>query len=63
MREGLGKRPKSRRGRFVQQRPRVKKADKLRGIREAKAQGKSLAKLVREFFLEGLAKLEKKRKS
>lgn len=41
---------------------RVKKTDKQRGIKEAKGQGKSLAKLVREFFLDGLARLDRKRK-
>ena len=40
---------------------RVKKSDLKRGIRAAKAQGISLAKLVRKFFLEGLARLERKR--
>jgi len=41
---------------------RLKKSDLKRGLREAKAQGKSLARLIREFFLDGLARLERKQK-
>ncbi len=41
---------------------RIKKSDKLRGKREARAQGKTLAKLAREFYLDGLNRAERKRK-
>lgn len=40
---------------------RIKKSDLKRGLQEAKSQGKSLAKLIRELFLDGLARLERKR--